>query len=249
MNYKEYIEATLQGYTTDYIIKVYDEINHNYNPKENEIVVIIKKLSGSVIDNVKFYPLQFEVYGIENDTNTTMDILSKFVDDYSNTNFMLGLDYYKQDYSTPIDAGNFNAIGKGYRSRFIVTGSLMIASSMSDVEKVYINGREMSNTSVNFAYSTNPVSRKNSGDNIQKTIIENGGLLITISSFKNADVLNSDLSLIKLNQKGLNDIYNLKFIYTDNGREEEYKCVINSFSENHDRTNAPTRSIVFVPTE
>lgn len=249
MNYKEYIETTLQSYTTDYIIKVYDEINHNYNPKDNEIVVIIKKLSGSVIDNVKFYPVQFEVYGIENDTNTTMQILSKFVDDYSNTNFMLGLDYYKQDYSTPIDAGNFNPIGKGYRSHFIITGTLMIASSMSDVEKVYINGRELSNTSIAFGYSTNPMTRKQSGDHLQKSIIENGGLLITLTSFKNADVFNGDLSLIKLNKKSLNDIYTLKFVYTDNAREEVYKCVIQSFTENHDRTNPPTRSIVFTLAE
>lgn len=249
MNYKEYIETTLQSYTTDYIIKVYEEINHNYNPKDNEIVVIIRKLSGSVIDNVKFYPVQFEVFGLEDDTNSTMALLSKFVDDYSNTNFMLGLDYYKQDYSTPIDAGNFNPIGKGYRSRFIITGSLMIASSMSDVEKVYINGRELSNTSVVFGYSTNPMSRRNSGDNLQKSMIENGGLLITLTTFKNADVLNSDLSLIKLNKKSLNDVYTLKFAYTDNAREEVYKCVIQSFTENHDRTNPPTRSIVFTLAE
>lgn len=249
MNYKEYIETRLQSYTTDYVIKVYEEINHNYNPAKNEIVVIIKKLSGSVIDNVKFYPVQFEVLGMDNETNDTMEILSKFVDENSNTNFMMGMDYYKQDYSTPIDAGNFNPIGSGYRSRFIITGTLMIASSMSDVEKVYINGRELSNTSINFGYSTNPISRKQSGKNLQSSIIENGGLLITLTTFKNADVLNSDLSLIKLNKKSLNDIYTLKFLYTDNAREETYKCVIQSFTENHDRTNPPTRNIVFTLAE
>jgi hypothetical protein len=245
MNYKEYIETTLQSYTTDYVIRVYDEVNHNYNPKNNEIVVIIKKLSGSVIGNVKFYPVQFEVYGSNNETNDTMNILTKFVEDYSNTNFMIGLDYYKQDYSTPIDATNFNAIGEGYRSRFIITGTLMITNSISDVDKVYINNREMNNTAVNFSYSTNSIARKTSGDHLQKNIIENGGLLISVTMFKNADVLNEDLSLLKLNKKSLNDTYNLKFIYTDNNREEEYKCNIQSFNENHDRTNPPTRTIVF----
>lgn len=249
MNYKEYLETALQSYTNDYVIKVYDEANYNYNPKDNEIVVIVKKLSGSVIGNVKFYPVQFEVYGAKNETNTTMNVLTRFVEDYSNTNFLLGLDYYKQDYSTPIDATNFNAIGDGFRSQFIITGTIMITNSISDVDKVYINGREMNNTTIAFGYATNPISRRNSGDNLQQTVIENGGLLITITTFKNADILNESLSLIKLNKKKLNDIYTLKFIYTDNEREEEYKCVIESFTENHDRTNPPTRTIVFAIAE
>lgn len=245
MNYKEYIETTLQSYTTDYVIRVYDEVNHNYNPKNNEIVVIIKKLSGSVIGNVKFYPVQFEVYGSNNETNDTMNILTKFVEDYSNTNFMLGLDYYKQDYSTPIDATNFNAIGEGYRSRFIITGTLMITNSISDIDKVYINNREMNNTTVTFAYSTTPSSARESGDYLMKSMVENATLLITITMFKNADVLNEDLALNKMNKKSPNDIYNLKFVFTDNNREENYKCVIDSFNENHDRTNPPTRTVVF----
>lgn len=249
MNYKEYIETRLQSYTTDYVIKVYDEINHNYNPKDNEIVVIIKKLSGSVIDNVKFYPVQFEVFGMNNETNDTMEILSRFVDENSNTNFMLGMDYYKQDYSTPIDAGNFNPIGSGYRSHFIITGTLMITTSISDIDRVYINGREMSNTSVSFGYNTNPMSRRNSGDNLQKSVIENGSLLITMTTFKNNDVLNGDLSLIKMNKKSLNTVYTLRFVYTDAQREEIYKCVIQSFSESHDRTNPPTRTVVFTLAE
>lgn len=249
MNYKEYIETTLQSYTSDYVIRVFDEINYNYNPADNEIVVVIKKLSGSVVGNVKFYPVQFEILGIKNESNNTMDMLNKFVEDYSNTNFLLGMDYYKQDYSTPIDAGNFNAIGNGYRTRFIITGTLMITNSISDVDKVYINGREMNNTTVTFGYSTNPISRRNSGDYIQKTMVENGGLLITINMFKNADVLNSDLALIKMNKKGLNDVYTLRFVYTDNAREETYKCIIQSFTENHDRTNPPTRTVAFAVTE
>jgi hypothetical protein len=248
MNYKEYLETSLQAYTTDYVIKVFDEVNYNYNPKNNEIVFIIKKLSGSVIGNVEFKPIQLEIFGAYNETNLTMQLLEQFVKDYSNTNFNLGLDYYKQDYSTPINAGNFNAVGNGYRTRFIVTGSLMITNSISDVDKLYINNKEINFTNVIFSYSTNPVSARQSGDNLQKTLTENANLSITITGFKNADILNGDLALLKTNKKGTNDIYNLKMIYTDNAREETYKCIINSFNENHDRTNPATRNVVFTPT-
>lgn len=245
MNYKEYLEASLQAYTTDFVIKVYDEVNFNYQPKNNEIVVIIKKLSGSVIGNVEFKPIQLEIIGAYNETNYTMQILEQFVKDYSNTNINIGLDYYKQDYSTPIDAGNFNPVGNGYRTRFIITGSLMITNSISDVDKVYINNREINNTAVNFSYTTNPSSSRNSGDYLMKSLVENASIMISITMFKNADVLNEDLALIKTNKKSPNDVYNLKFFYTDNNREENYKCVIDSFNENHDRTNPPTRTVTF----
>ena len=249
MNYKEYLQASLQAYTSDYVISVYDEVNYNYDPKKNEIVVIIKKLSGSVIGNVEFKPIQLEIIGAYNETNYTMSILEQFVKDYSNTNINIGLDYYKQDYSTPIDAGNFNAIGSGYRTRFIVSGSLMITNSISDVDKVYINNREMNNTTVTFSYSTTLASKRESGDYLQKNLVENAGVLISVSMFKNADIFNEDLSLLKLNKKSPNDVFDLKFVYTDNGREEQYKCIINSFNENHDRTNPPTRTIVFSLTD
>lgn len=249
MSYKEYLENSLQAYTTDYVVKVFDEVNYNYNPKNNEIVVIIKKLSGSVIGNVEFKPIQLEVLGAYNETNLTMQLLEQFVKDFSNTNINIGLDYYKQDYSTPIDAGNFNAIGNGYRTRFIITGSLMITNSISDVDKFYINGKEMNNTTINFSYSTSPRTRKQSGDKLQKTLIENGGLLISVTTYKNADLLNLMLALIKDGKKSLNDVYTLKFVYTDNAREEIYNCVIQSFNENHDRTNPPMRTIVFTLTD
>ena len=76
-------------------------------------------------------------------------------------------------------------------------------------------------------------------------MIENAGLLINVTGFKKADIFNEELSLLKMNKKGPNTTYDLRFVYTDNKREENYKCVIQSFNENHDRTNAPTRTIVF----
>ena len=249
MNYKDYLESTLQSYTTDHVVKVVDEVNYNYNPAKNEIVVIIKKLSGSVIGNVEFKPIQLEVFGAENETNITMNILEGFVRDWSNTNINIGLDYYKQDYSTPIDAGNFNQINAGYRSRFIITGTLMITNSISDVDKVYINGREINNASVTFSYTTNINAKRDSGDYLQTALVENANVTITINMFKNANIFNRELSLLKTNNKSPNDVYELRFIYTDNDREELYNCIIDSFNEMHDRTNPPTTVVVFRPTD
>lgn len=246
MSYKEYLQGNLQALVdSGYEVKCYDEADFNYEPKKNEIVVIIKHLSGSVIGNVEFTPIQLEIYSAENDVNYTREVLYEFVKAYSNTNFNLGLDYYKQDYNTPIDASNFNEVGEGFRTHFIIVGTLMITSSISDIDKVYIDNLEMNNTNVVFSYATSQNARKVSGDNLQKSVVSNANLTITITMFKNADVFNNKLSALKLGNGSPNEKHLLTFVYTDNNREESYSCVIDSFNENHDRTNAPTRSVVF----
>ena len=57
MSYKEYLQEKLQALASGYDVKCYDEADFNYDPKDNEIVVIIKHLSGSIIGNVEFTPI------------------------------------------------------------------------------------------------------------------------------------------------------------------------------------------------
>ena len=75
MNYKDYIKKSIQELTDKYTINVVDEINFNYNPKDKEILVVIKHLTGSIVGDVKFVPLQFNVYSAANEVNDTLSIL------------------------------------------------------------------------------------------------------------------------------------------------------------------------------
>ena len=244
MNYKDYIQNALQELTQDYIVRVVDEVDFNYNPKENEIEVVIKSLSGSVTGNIKFMPIQFNVFSSANEVNETMGILNEFVAKYSNTHTMIGLDYYKQDYTTPIDMTNFNQVGVTQRAEILITGTLLITNSISDIKSVKINNKEVNYTDVNFSYSVSPNTSKPSGKHLQETWIENANLLITIITHVNIDPFNTLISLHKLGIKSPNDLYTLTFEYTDD-RVEEYKCRIYSFNENYDISNPPLRNVVF----
>lgn len=245
MNYKKYIENAIQELTKDYVINVVDEVNFNYNPKDNEIMVVIKELSGSVVGDVKFTPIQFNVFSAANEVNDTLDILKLFVAKYSNSHTMLGLDYIKQDYSTPIAANNFLQIGNSKRSEIFMGGTLLVTQNISDITKVFINGKEINYTNVVFAYSSQPNAAKTTEDNLQKVMIADGNVQITLSSYSQISPFNTMLSLLRQGRKGLNDIYTLKFEYND-GTEEEYVCRILSYNGNHDRTNPATRSVVFI---
>lgn len=244
MSYKKYIQESLQELTKDYVINVVDEVNFNYNPKDNEIMVVIKQLSGSVTGNVKSNPVQFNIFTSANEVNQTIDIFNNFVAKYSNTHTMLGLDYYKQDYFTPINMNNFLQIGNTKRAEILITGSLVITNSISDIKSVKINSKEINYTSVNFSYSTSPNTSKPSGRKLQKTMIENANLLITIVSYANISPFNTMVSLHKLGIKSPNDVYKIRFDYTDD-TVQEYDCVIYSFNENYDITNPPLRNVVF----
>lgn len=244
MNYKDYIEKSLQELAEGYIVRVVNEANFNYNPQDKEILVVIKSLSGSVTGNIKFMPIQFNVFSSADEVNATKDILDQFVAKYSNSHTMIGLDYYKQDYSTPIDMTNFNPIGTTQRAEILITGTLLITNSISDIKSVKINNKKVNYTDVNFSYSTSPNTSKPSGKNLQETMIENANMLITIITHVNIDPFNTLISLHKLGIKSPNDLYTLTFEYTDD-RVEEYKCRIYSFNENYDISNPPLRNVVF----
>ena len=244
MNYKDYIKNAIQELTDDYVINVVDEVNFNYNPDDKEILVVIKQLSGSVTGNVRANPIQLNIFTSADEVNDTMEIFNNFVAKYSNTHTMLGLDYYKQDYFTPIDMNNFMQVGNTQRAEILITGSLVITNSISDIKSVKINNKEINYTSVNFTYSTSVNTSKPSGKKLQQTMIENANLLITLVSYANIDVFNTMISLHKLGIKGPNDIYTLQFEYTDD-TTQEYKCIIYSFNENYDISNPPLRNVVF----
>lgn len=245
MDYIKYIQETLQGYTEKYKIRVVEEIDYNYNPEDNEIIVLYRKLAGAVNGNVRFMPIQFDIYSANNEVNETMDIFNRFVDEKSNTSMTLGIDHYKQDYNTPVDLANFMEVGDGFRSVLYVAGTLMITSSVSDIKEVRIDGKLINYTNAVITYSAQPTQSKKSGERLQRTMLSNANVQITITGFCNADVFNSQLSLIRQGLLSPNTEFNLSLTFTDNDAVEAYKCVVMNYSKQYDITNPPTKVVVF----
>lgn len=248
MSYKEYIQEALESYVTDneYKISVVEEVDFNYNPDDNEIVVVYKELAGSVVGNVKFMNIQFNVFSSANEVNYTKEILNSFVADYSNTSVTLGLDHYKQDYNTPIDLTNFNEVGHTQRAMFLITGTLLVTSNISDIKRVRINNIDINYTNVNISYTAQPHSYLVSSENLMRHSATNPNLQINIVAYIQNDSFNTLISLLKTNQKGANDTYTIELTYVDGNRVETYTCSIYSLSENYDITNPPTRNVVFM---
>lgn len=245
MSYTKYIEEKIKEIAGGYNVVVVDEIDHNYNPEDNDILVVIKKLTGAIVGDVKFMPIQLEVFSANNEVNDTMEILDQFVARYSNTSFIDELDFYKQDYGTPTDMSNFLAVGSGFRSLLTINGSLMITTNISDIKEVLIDGLPINYLNVSFGYNAQANPSKLSGEHLQRVRFSDANLQISITCYCSANNFNNQLSLLKSNQLSPNKTFKLSLTYVDNERQEEYVCRISSFTSNYDITNPPTQTIVF----
>lgn len=239
MEYKDYIKEKLQE-LTDIGIVVVNEVDFNFTPSDDIITVVIKNQGGSVNGNVKFIPVQFDIYS-SIDVQKTLGVFNEFVNQYSNTHMNLGLDFYKQDYNTPVVATNFLEIGTT-KSYIYITGTLLITTDISDVKEIYIDGKLINHLQCDIVYSASLNPSKASGQDFIQTELESATLTISVRMFCQNDVFSQQLKLIRRNHLSPNHKFSVRLVY-NNGDEETNMMKIQTFSDSHDITNAPIRVV------
>lgn len=244
-DFTSYLQEKLQE-LTDYKVKVVEEVDFNYNPDKNEMLVVLKEMSGFVNRNITFKPFQLSVFTTDNEINYTKNVLDSFTKLYSNTSVVIGTNYCKQDYSTSIDMSNFLGVNEGFRGMLAITGSLLITESISDITSIYIDGKEINYRTISLTYSGGLNSQKLNSSNLVKSMIEAPSLTITINMYDNNDTFNSFVSMLRQGLRSPNDVYNVALYFTDNGRSERYICRIQSIVDNYDLSNPPTKTVSFV---
>lgn len=239
VSYKDYIRERLQEFT-DMKIIVVNEVDFNFTTDDDTITLVIRNLPGSVNGNVKFMPVQFDIYSSK-DVQETLDIFNKFVNAYSNTYMNLGLDFYKQDYNTPVVSTNFLEIGT-IKSYIYITGTLLITTDISDVKEVWIDGLLLNHLQCDIIYSASLNPSKESGKDFIETELESATLGISIRMFCQTDVFSQQLKLIRRKQISPNHKFKVTLVFND-GDEEVHYMKVQTFSDTHDVTNAPIRVV------
>ena len=83
LNIKNYIQDKLNEIVSslypEYEIKVYDELNFDYEEDEKLIIVIYKQLAGNVDSKTISIPAQLTIFSENNSLQVTKDIFNKFV--------------------------------------------------------------------------------------------------------------------------------------------------------------------------
>lgn len=243
MEYKDYLEEKLNE-LSDTKIVVVEELNYEYEPKEDEILVVLKNLNGTIVNSSYFQPIQLNIFSSK-DIVGTRDLFTEFVKRYSNTHTNIDFTYYKQDYSTPIDVSNFLEIGSTFKTMFIINGTLVINQNLMDVSKVILNGFEINYEKCNITYSAVVNSFKDTTNKLQSVTIPNANTSIYITLFIENNGFINYLKLLRNGQININDLINVELAYI-NGNTENFNARITSIAESYDITNPPRMDVVLV---
>ena len=238
MNYLKHLQDIFgnQVYVTE-------EANYRYNGEG--IVCIVKYMQGSNYRDSTIQPVQLQFFTV--DIPGTKSIIDTFTKTYSNAPYTDGLDYINQIYSTPMVLSNFNQIGTNYVTQFLVSATLIISSNITDIKQVYIDD-ELYETTVRTVSFTGGVDnqRVNSNTFLNKTVISNGLIRITMSLISKNDSLSDKLRNIRKGLLDINTTFVVKLVYTDNDSEEIYTMKCDSYVINSENQLLPSIQITFI---
>lgn len=213
-------------------LNVVDERSFNKTTVSDDIYMVVSL--GQVTPNglVSETPVVIHAMSEINNIDMVQDILITFCNEYnltSNENYMLEV------WSTPTAVSNFEEVGYGIRSIFIMRGSLTIAdSSVSDLSLEY-NGSPIFLLKANFGYDTiTDPEVFHSGNGLTNTLIRSGVRTLTFSTYltdKNGivkdmclAVLHNDDSLrngIKIRVKQFGEYEDIVFVLTNMTQPKE----------------------------
>lgn len=222
---------------------VTEELGYNWTENDGTALVI-KYLGGQSFKGNKLLPIQLLVF--TKDVEETKNELTQFVDTYSNNSYWESLDYIKEFYYTPFVVQNINQVHANYVSTLMITGTLLIAENISDIDKVYIDNELIDiSGSVNLVYVGNLDNQRVAGQNINKTDIINGMVRISLSTLVKVNSLNTKIRNVRTGAISCNTPFVVKLVYTDNEIEEIYILKLDNASLTSSTDNLPQYTLQF----
>ena len=236
MNYLKYIQDALGEE-----ILVTEELNYEYSGIGT--ICVIKYLAGSNFLDSTVVPVQLAVY--TDDMPSTKTLLETFTKTYNDIPYIDGLEYVRQYYSTPFLLSAVDKTGTNYTSQFLVSGTLVISSNVSDIKIVNIDGKDYQTTTRIISYVGYPDSKR-SGGKINNTNITNGLMKFSCSLINKGNELGEKLRRIRTGQLDLNTTFEIKLTFTDNNFVETYIMKVDSVSFNSENQLLPVLSMSFI---
>ena len=238
MNYKAYIESLsyFEGYT------ITDEINYQYNGNNNAL--IIKYLNGANYKDSKVQPIQIAVY--TTDIVSTKATLDTFTKEKNNSPFIDGAsDYVQQIYSTPMLLTPFDPAGNNYIHQFIITGTLLISTNVSEIKEVKIDNIAYETTQRVLQYTAQPDNQRVGNEFLNTSRITYGALQFSCQMIHKNDTIANVLRQMKTNQIDLDRSFTIALTYSDDSTET-YIMKLSSMAINSENQSLPILSLVFV---
>lgn len=236
MTYLDFVKEKLK----EYFPIIVEEVGFLNNVDEPEVLVI-RKLQGTIFQNSKILPIQFEVK--TRDINMAMNILNNFVFENNSQWFISGLNYIKQNYGTPFLQQAFTDSGVNVSGTITVNATLVETENISDIESLSIDGEDIYFDSVQDDYVASEQPQKKYDDNLHRTKIRGGINKLLVSSLQFNNGLLQKVRNIKSGALEGDVPFNVVIKYTDSSALYSYTMKLGSHSAMTSTANVPVTTI------
>ena len=119
-----------------------EQLFHSDKPiPPNEIDIVFKDSGGQILFGNRVVPLVIYVMTEQDSINTAREMMQSFTALNNQVKFSFTDDAGQSTsvypmYNSPVDVGNFETVGNGYRSMLYVGGTLVVTSQVMDISSV-----------------------------------------------------------------------------------------------------------------
>jgi hypothetical protein len=243
MNYLNYIKSIFDTFQNDYVIT--EEINYQYNGSGNAI--IIKYLSGTNYKDSTIKPIQLAVY-TDNPIAIKKD-LDSFASASNNNPFYdteSPSTYIQQIYGTPILLSPFDPTGNNYIHQFILSGTLLISSNVSEIKKVQIDGEEIETTTRTLSFTAQIDSQRVSNSFINSSNVTYSSIQFSFQMINKNNILSNKIMSLRTGNLNIDTNFAIRLTFSDNNRIENYTMKLLSVSLNSENQSLPVLTLQFI---
>lgn len=238
--YKEWLYNRLNEIRVDlgfntFNLEVVNELDFttDVSLEPKNIIIAIKYLQDSKLFTATAQPIQFMILAEENSIETARTIFLQFEERYNLAVIQDLFDgaYIKQEYTNPVDFGNFQIVGAGYRSVLEVYGTLFILEGVIDLTDLQLYNaakeeyEDINAIATSLGYSMTPDTQAFSTEKIAISTKSVSTMAFTVSvPCVKSEITDRALKIMNKVSSG-NEVFSFKFNIGEIAFTQDFKLL------------------------
>lgn len=234
MKFEEYLLNELYDIATE--LGIENKINvaeyRSFKMPDNkeDLLFVIRYITGNYVGNVKTQPMQIFCYSQLNDMQSAYLILDTFSKKHNNYQTTIDGNFIKMNFETPVSMRNFVQSETGYRASVYCFGTYIECEGAFDFAKITI-GTGNSETAIPYlsaslGYVAVLNTTKVSGQQLNKSIKQEAGLTLSLSLMNTGSDFCKDIRDIMFGTKAGNTAFVFNFYTDDDSLTADYSVTM-----------------------
>lgn len=232
----------------DFIIRVAKERSYELPKEPNELLFVIKNITGSYVLGIKTQPVQIMCYTQLNTIDIAYQILDLFVKLHHQNQFHENSNLVKEDYDTPVVLKPFVESSDGFRMSLYAMGSYVICENVADIQKLQWKNdnniyEDINYISADLSYGAVLQTSKISGQQLSTSAKQEAGTTLSITMMNYISDFCKKINQIVFGSVNGNTTFSLLYKINDVEYQKDFKLEGVQLSGN--RTDAPGLVVSF----